>query len=99
MTGSSMKKTQRFVLELSSGMFDCIWVGAAIISLYVLYGALVNDVPWTHLLWSVGTGFIAKPLAVALDSGKRRLEYITRLMERGYEQVAAEAAWRSADAE
>ena len=92
-----MKKTKIFVLEMCSGLFECIWIGAAIISIYWLYGAMADNAPWVNLLWSVGAGFIAKPIAVALDSARRRLDYISQLVERGYDQVAAEVAWRSAD--
>jgi hypothetical protein len=92
-----MKKTKIFVLEMCSGLFECVWIGAAIISIYWLYGAMADDAPWVNLLWSVGAGFIAKPIAVALDSARRRLDYISQLVERGYDQVASEVAWRSAD--
>ncbi len=92
-----MKKAKIFVLEMCSGLFESIWIGAAIISIYWLYGAMADDAPWVNLLWSVGAGFIAKPVAVALDSARRRLDYIRQLMERGYEPGAAEVAWRSAD--
>ncbi len=70
MMSRSMKKAKIFVLEMCSGLFECIWIGA---------------------------GFIAKPIAVALDSAGRRLDYISQLVERGYDQVAADVAWRSAD--
>ena len=92
-----MKKTKIIVLEICSGLFECIWIGAAIISIYWLYGAVAVGAPWINLLWSLGAGFIAKPIAVALDSARRRLDYISQLVERGYDQVAAEVAWRSAD--
>ena len=83
-------------LELFARLFNWIWVGASIASIYFLYGALANDAPWSSLLWSVGIGLIAKQVAVVLKGNQQRLDYVDQLIQRGYTKLDASAAWRTA---
>jgi hypothetical protein len=89
-------KTKLITLGLLGGMFDLIWIGASIVLVYFLYGALANDGPWFYLSWPFAVGFIARRIAVAFKDGKQRVDYVDQLIERGYEQNDAEAAWRTA---
>ena len=73
-----------------------IWIGASIVLVYFLYGALANDSPWPYLGWSLAIGFIAKQIAAALKDKKQRIDYVDQLTESGYEREDAEAAWRIA---
>lgn len=89
--------TARIILELLGGLFGWVWIGASIASLYFLYGALANDAPWSPLIWSVGTGIIAKQVAVVLNGNHQRLDYVDQLIQRGYTNLDALAAWRTAN--
>ncbi len=73
-----------------------MWVGAAIASIYFLYLTLASTGPWSNLLWSIGAGLVARFLTVVLNRNKQRVDYVGQLMERGYAEVDAEAAWRTA---
>lgn len=88
--------TKSLFLELLGGIFGWIGIGAAIGSVYFLYGALADGAPWLNLIWSTGAGFAAKYLAVALDRNKQRVDYVGQLMERGYTRAEATEAWRIA---
>ena len=74
-------------------LFGWIWIGAAIASVYFLYGALANEAPVHYLLWSIGAGFLAKNLAAAFKSSKEKVDYVDQLMERGYTHAEATSAW------
>ena len=74
-----------------------IWIGAAIASVYFLYGALANEAPIHYLLWSIGAGSIAKCLAVVLHRNKQRADYIDQLVTRGYAHGEAATAWEIAN--
>lgn len=91
-----MRKTIKLLfLELLGVIFGLTWAGAAIASVYFLYGAMVKDVPWSYLLWSIGIGFIAVQISAAVNSGIQRVDYVNHLIERGYAQAEAEEAWRT----
>ena len=88
--------TKLILLELFGGLFGWVWIGAAIATIYFLYGALVNDAPWSNLLWSIAIGFISKSLAVAMGGNQRRLDYVEQLTTRGYLRADAATAWITA---
>ena len=87
-------KTKLVILDLFRSLFGWIWIGAAIASVYFLYGALANEAPVYYLLWSIGAGFIARNLAAAFKSSKEQLDYVDQLMERGYSHAEATSAWQ-----
>ena len=89
-------KTKLVILELSSGLFGWIWIGACIGAIFFLYGVMANDAPWSNVLWSIAVGFVAKQVAAALDGNQRRLDYVDQLTERGYMPVDAAFAWYTA---
>jgi hypothetical protein len=84
------------ILKLLVGMFNLIWIGAAIALVYFLYGALANDSPWSYLSWPFAVGFFARLAAVAVKDNRQRVDYVNQLMERGYAQRDADSAWRIA---
>lgn len=84
------------VLEFLGGLFGWIWIGASAASLFFLYGSLANGAPWLPLLWSVGIGLIAKQIAAVLKNNQQRLDYVDQLVQRGYTERDASAAWRTA---
>ena len=88
--------TKLLILELLGGIFGWIWIGAAIASIYFLYGALANDGPWSQLFWSIGAAFIAKNLAATLNSSKEQVDYVYQLMGYGYTHEEATSAWQIA---
>lgn len=88
--------TKLILLELFGGLFGSVWIGASIATIYFLYGALVNDAPWSNLLWSIAIGFIAKSIAAAMGGNQRRLDFVDQLTARGYSQADAAAAWLTA---
>lgn len=94
--GATKITTKLVILALLGGMFEWIWIGAAIASVYFLYGALANDAPWSNLFWSIGAAFVARYLAAALTRYKRREEYVDQLIRRGYPRTEAREAWRTA---
>jgi hypothetical protein len=89
-------RTKLVILQLLAGMFDLIWIGASVVLVYFLYGALANDEPWAYLSWPFAVALIARQIAVALKNNKQRVDYVRQLMERGYGREDAEAAWRIA---
>jgi hypothetical protein len=89
-------RTKLGILALLAGMFDLIWIGAAIALVYFLYGALANDSPWAYLSWPFAIGFSAWHIAAALKDTRQRIDYVDQLADRGYSQGDAEAAWRIA---
>ena len=96
MIGTMKITIKLLILELLGGIFGLICAGAAIASLYFLYGAWTNDAPWLNLLWSIGIGFIAMQIAAAVNGGIQRIDYMNHLIERGYSKGEAAEAWRTA---
>jgi hypothetical protein len=89
-------KIRLLILELLATIFGLICAGAAIASVYFLYGAFTKVAPWFYVLWSLGAGLFAMLIAAALNGSKKRIDYVDQLIERGYAQAEAEAAWRIA---
>ena len=87
-------KTKYVILGLTARLFGWMWIGAAMASVYFLYGALASAAPWSNLLWSIGAGLIAKYVAVVLNRNKQRVDYVDQLMERRYTQAEATEAWK-----
>jgi hypothetical protein len=85
------------ILALLGGAFWWLSIAAAIAAVYFLYEALTRDGPWIFLLLSVVAGLVANQLAASIYEAKRRLDYVEQLSERGYVEVDAEAAWRTAE--
>ena len=85
------------MLELLIGMFGLICAGAAIASVYFLYGASANGAPWSYVLWSFGVGLFAMLIVASLNGCKQRVDYVDQLIVRGYSQGEAAEAWRTAD--
>lgn len=81
------------ILGSLGSLFGWIWIGAAIASVYFLYGALANEAPVHYLLWSIGAGFLAKNLATAFKSSKEQVDYVNQLVKRGYTHAEATSAW------
>ena len=79
-----------------AGMFDLIWIGAAIALVYFLYAALANDGAWGYLSWAFAIGFSAWHITAALKDTRQRVDYVDQLMKRGHEQGEATEAWRTA---
>ena len=75
--------------------FNGLWVCAALISVYLLYGILATGMPWTELLWPVATGLIAHRLSFHIGKTRHRLNYVDELQERGFVKAEAESAWRT----
>ena len=96
MIGTMKITIKLLILELLGGIFDLICAGAAIASVYFLYGAWANDAPWFYLLWSIGIGFIAMQITAAVNGGIQRIDYVNHLIERGYTRGEAVEAWRTA---
>lgn len=74
-----------------------IWIGAAVVFFYFLYGTLANEAPINDLFWSIGVAFIAKYLADNFKSRKERVDYVGQLMEHGYTRADATSAWEISD--
>lgn len=89
-------KTRLIALELLGVIFDLIWVGAALVFVYFLYGAFAKGTPWPYLGWILAVCLIAREVAVAMKDAKKRIDYVDQLITRGYERAHAEAAWRIA---
>ncbi len=90
-------KIKLLILELLAAIFGLICAGAAIASVYFLYGAFTKVAPWFYVLWSFGAGLIAMLIVAALNGCKHRIDYVDQLMERGYSKGKAAEAWRTAD--
>jgi len=91
-----MVATKIVFLGLLGDFFWWLSIAASIAAIYFLYEALAHDAPWGFLSWSIVAGLVAKQVAASIYEGKRRLDYVEQLMERCYERVDAEAAWRIA---
>jgi len=90
-------KIKLLILDLLGGTCGLICAGAAIASVYFLYGAFAKISPWFYVLWSFGVGLIAMLIVAVLNGRKHRVDYVDQLFERGYSQGEAEEAWRTAD--
>ncbi len=84
------------ILESLIGIFGLTCAGAAIASVYFLYGVFAKVAPWFYVLWSFGAGLIAMLIVAALNGCKHRVDFVDQLMERGYAQAEAAEAWRTA---
>jgi hypothetical protein len=84
-------------LELSASLFGWIWIGAALASVYFLYGVLASAAPWSNLLWSIGAGLVTKYLAVVLHRTKQKADYVDQIVKRGYTRGEATTAWEIAN--
>ena len=89
-------RTRLAILDWLTVAFNGLWVCAALISVYFLYGILATGMPWTELLWPMTTGLIAHRLSSHIGKTRHRLKYVDKLQERGYVQAEAESAWRTA---
>jgi hypothetical protein len=85
------------MLRSIGSLFGWIWIGAALASVYFLYGALANEAPIRNLIWSIGAGLMAKHLNVVLHRNKQRVDYVDQLLERGYTHGEAATAWEIAN--
>ncbi len=85
------------ILELLIGIFGLTCAGAAIASIYFLYGVFAEVAPWSYMFWSIGAGFIAMLIAAAVTNSWQRVDYVGELIERGYSKGEAVEAWRTAD--
>ena len=94
--GTRNRRIQIGLLALLGGLFELILIGAAIGSVYFLYGILASDVPLHYLLWSIGTAFMVRNLAATFKSSKERVDYVTQLIERGCTRAEATSAWEIA---
>ncbi len=84
------------ILELLIGIFGLTCAGAAIASIYFLYGVFAKVAPWSYVLWSFGAFLIAMLIIAALNGGRQRVDYVDQLIERGYSKGEAAEAWRTA---
>ena len=89
-------RTKLAAFELIGYLFGAVWMGASVAAVYFLYGVVASSEPWLHLLWSIAIGLAAKLIADALNTNKRRIDYVNQLTERGYSLTEADAAWRTA---
>jgi len=97
-TRGVMRKTIKLLfLELLGAIFGLAWAGAAIASVYFLYGATANSAPWSYVLWSFGVGLFAMLIVASLRGCKQRVDYVDQLIERGYSKGEAAEAWHTAD--
>ena len=71
-------------------------MAASVAAIYFLYEALAHDGPWIYFFWSVAAGLVARQTTTSIYDTKQRLDYVAKLVERGYMQVDAESAWRVA---
>lgn len=85
------------ILELLTGIFGLFCAGAAIASVYFLYGVFAKVAPWSYVLWSFGAGVIAMLIVAALNGSRQRVDYVEQLIERGCSKGQAAEAWRTAD--
>ena len=90
-------KVKLLFLDLLGDIFGLICVGAAIASVYFLYGATANGAPWSYVLWSFGVGLFAMLIVASLNGCKQRVDYVDQLIERGYSKGEAAEAWHTAD--
>ncbi len=77
------------ILELLIGIFGLTCAGAAIATIYFLYGVFAKVAPWSNVLWSFGAGVIAMLIVAALNGGKQRVDYVDQLIEPGYSKGEA----------
>jgi len=89
--------TKLRILELLIGIFGLTCAGAAIASVYFLYGVFAKVAPWSYVLWSFSAGLIAMLIAAAVNNSWQRVDYVGELIERGYSKGDAVEAWRTAD--
>ena len=85
------------ILEMLIGIFGLTCAGAAIASIYFLYGVFAKVGPWSYMFWSIGAGFIAMLIVAALNNGWQRVDYVDQLIEHGYSKGEAVEACRTAD--
>lgn len=90
-------KIRLLFLELLGGTCGMICAGAAIASVYFLYGVFAKIAPWFYVLWSFGAALIALLIAAAVNGCKYRVDYVDQLIARGYSKGEAAEAWRTAD--
>ncbi len=93
----TMKTTTRLLmLDWLGGIFALICAVSFFASVYFLYGVFASVAPWYYPLWSFGAGVLALLIAAALNRSKRRMAYMSQLMQRGYRRAEAAEAWRTA---
>jgi hypothetical protein len=86
-------KAKLAVLGILSGVFNGIWIVAAVASLYFLFMILASDGPVHFLLWSLGAVLIGRNLARTFSTSRDQVEYVDQLMRRGYSEAEALGAW------
>lgn len=88
-------RTKLAILDGLGVAFNGIWICAAIICVYFLYGIVATGMFWAGLLWPMVIGLIAKSVSSNIGKSRHRLNYVDELTERGYVQADAESAWRT----
>jgi hypothetical protein len=89
-------RTKLVLLDLLVNLFAWAWLAAGAIALYLLHGAVTSDDSWRNTVLAVTAMIGAKLAADVLGRNRQRVDYVHKLLRRGYSRAEACAAWRTA---
>ena len=84
------------LLHVFAIVFAWAWVAAGASVLYFLYGAVSSGDSWRGVILAAIATVGTKLLADLLGRNHQRLDYVNKLLRRGYSPAEAGAAWRTA---
>ena len=68
-------KAKLIILELVSGLFGWLSIGASIAGAYFLVMAIFFEGEWSSLFWALGVGGISKMLFRGFETARRNANY------------------------
>ena len=89
-------RTKLVLLDVFAIVFSWAWIAAGALALYFLYGAVSSGGSWRSMVLATIATIGAKLIADMLGQNRQRLDYINKLLRRGYSPAEACAAWRTA---
>jgi hypothetical protein len=91
-----LMRTKLVLLDVFAIVFSWAWIAAGALALYFLYGAVASGGSWRNMILATFATIGAKLMADMFGQNRQRLDYINKLLRRGYSPAEACAAWRTA---
>ena len=66
-------KAKLVILELGTGLFGWVWIGAGLVAVYFLVNAIAFDGQWRYVIWAVVVAGVAKWLTRGFMENQQRI--------------------------
>ena len=89
-------RIQGTILELLSGLFGWLWIGAAIAAVIFAGLALFGDWSWWNVLYALIVSAVAKWLTRGFLDNRKRVAFEAEMMAKGMSPQEAAQEWMEA---